>query len=196
MPPSTSSLVLASASPRRVELLSLFGIPFETIPAVGEELAKGEGRELVMAIAQGKCDEVFFKAQDRYVLAADTLVCVEGAALGKPKSAADAAAMLAQLSGRWHEVHTGCCLRGPNGYHELRAETTKVKFTPLSQDMIARYVHTGEPMDKAGAYAIQGMGGLFIERIEGSPSNVIGLPLSLVRQMLENVGFSPLVAEI
>ena len=184
------SLVLASASPRRHELLALYGIPFEVMPALAEENASGSGMDRVAGIARDKCDEVFAQAEDCYVLAADTLVCVDDSVLGKPVDAEDAARMLRMLGGRWHEVHTGVCLRGPGGFADLRVETTRVRFTPLREDIILQYVRTGEPMDKAGAYAIQGISGIFVSRIEGSPSNVIGLPLALVSQMLENAGFA------
>ena len=187
-------LILASASPRRLELLSLFGIPFEAIPSAAEENAPGDGRQQVASIARAKCDEVAARFPHRFVLAADTLVCVDNLVLGKPKSEAEAQAMLQALSGRWHEVHTGVCLRGPGGYFHLQAETTRVEFDTLNAETIRRYVQTGEPMDKAGAYAIQGISGIFVTRIEGSPSNVIGLPLALVRTMLTDAGFSPLAA--
>ena len=194
MQPSNAALVLASASPRRLELLSFFGIPFEVIPSAAEESAEGNGQEMVMAIAKAKCDDVFAGAKGSFVLSADTLVCVDGAALGKPKDEAEAISMLKRLSGCWHEVHTGVCLRGKDGFFSLQAETTRVAFAKLTDEMICRYVKTGEPMDKAGAYAIQGISGMFITRIDGSPSNVMGLPLEKVRTMLEKAGFSILPA--
>ncbi len=186
--PSRLPLVLASGSPRRRELLSLFGIPFEIFPSSTEEQALGDGAARVLKIARDKCDDVVGRYPDRLVLAADTLVCVEDQILGKPKDAQDAQAMLRLLAGRWHEVHTGVCLRGPGGLLDARLDTTRVQFDPLTPDMIARYVQTGEPMDKAGAYAIQGISGIFISSIQGSPSNVMGLPLALVRAMLEAAG--------
>lgn len=186
--PNSLPLILASASPRRRELLSLFGLPFEVIPAQGPEDALGGGQEQVQKIARDKCGQVAERYPRRWVLAADTLVCVEDHILGKPMDARDAAAMLRLLSGRWHDVYTGVCLRGPAGYLDTRVEATRVEFTPLEEDMIARYVQTGEPMDKAGAYAIQGVSGIFISRIDGSPSNVVGLPLALVGEMLRAAG--------
>ncbi len=188
--PDGLPLLLASGSPRRRELLSLYGIPFTVLPSQAEERATGPGEQRVQKIAQDKCDEVADRSPDRYVLAADTLVCVEGHVLGKPKDPADALAMLALLSGKWHQVHTGVCLRGPNALRDVRVATTRVRFLPLSRAMMERYVKTGEPLDKAGAYAIQGISGIFIDSLEGSPSNVIGLPLALVGQMLENAGFT------
>ena len=186
---SGARLVLASSSPRRRELLSLFGIPYEIIPSRAEESASGGGSDRVAKIARDKCDEVFSRVGDRFVLAADTLVCVEGQILGKPKDARDAAQMLRLLGGRWHEVHTGICLQGPNGFQCSRVDMSRVLFGELSEEKIARYVQTREPMDKAGAYALQGASGIFISRIEGSPSNVMGLPLYLAGQMLEEAGF-------
>jgi septum formation protein len=188
--PSPLPLILASASPRRRELLSFFGLPFEIVPSQGPEDALGAGREQVAKIARDKCGEVAALYPDRLVLAADTLVCVDDQILGKPKDALDAAAMLRLLSGRWHDVYTGVCLRGPGGLYDTRVEATRVEFVPLSGEIIDRYVATGEPMDKAGAYAIQGISGIFISRIDGSPSNVIGLPLSLVGEMLRDAGIA------
>lgn len=185
----THSLILASGSPRRSELLSLFGFPFEVIPSLADETAEGQGRDRVMSLARRKCDEVFHRVPDRYVLAADTLVCVDTHILGKPMNTEHAAQMLRLLSGRWHEVHTGVCLRAPDGSVWTEADTTRVSFIPLNDDQIRQYTATGEPMDKAGAYAIQGIAGMFIDRIDGSPSNVIGLPLALTAQMLEQAGF-------
>lgn len=184
-----NDLILASASPRRHELLSLFGIPFRILPSAIEEDAQGTGSQRVLAIASMKCDDVYARAPESYVLSADTLVCIEDRVLGKPVDVHDATAMLRTLSGRWHEVHTGVCIRGPEGYTDAQIETTRVKFCPLSDGMIERYVKTGEPLDKAGAYAIQGISGMFISSIEGSPSNVMGLPLELLRRMLHNAGF-------
>ncbi len=190
--PPPGSLILASGSPRRRELIALLGIPVQIIPSQAEEAAAGSGREQVAAISRIKCDDVFRRHPDRFVLGADTLVCVGDHILGKPKDEADAARMLRLLSGGWHDVFTGVCLQGPRGCLDLRVENTRVRFVPLSDEMIARYIRTGEPMDKAGAYAIQGVSGIFISRIEGSPSNVIGLPLALVSEMLTAAGFSPL----
>ncbi|MCL1855787.1 MAG: Maf family protein, partial [Clostridia bacterium] len=154
-----------------------------------EEDASGCGQHQVMQNARDKCDDVAGRVSDRFVLAADTLVCVEQQILGKPKDEEDAARMLRLLSGRWHEVHTGVCLQGPGGFHALRLDTARVQFCELTDEKIARYVKTREPMDKAGAYAIQGFSAVFISRIEGSPSNVMGLPLCLVGQILEDAGF-------
>lgn len=188
-------LVLASASPRRQQLLALLGVPFEVCPSQAEENAEGPGPSQVQTIALAKGREVCLRMPGRFVLSADTLVCVDGHILGKPRDKAHAAAMLRMLSGRHHQVHTGVCLFSPDGSVDSRVETTHVEFLPLSEELICRYIATGEPMDKAGAYAIQGHSGMFISRIEGSPSNVVGLPLSLAGDMLAAANFSLLQNE-
>lgn len=182
-------MILASQSPRRRELLSLYGIPFDTEPSLAdEEHVSGDGRERVQALAQRKGAEVASRHPGRMVLAADTLVCVDDAILGKPVDEADAMRMLRLLSGRAHQVHTGLCLILPNGERLIDADTTNVWFLPLDEGMIRRYVASGEPMDKAGAYAIQGAAGVFVSRVEGSPSNVIGLPLGLLTRFFRRAG--------
>lgn len=184
---ATKPLILASGSPRRKELLALYGIPFEIDPAQGEENAQGAGCERVKLLARAKCEEVYARHPDRYVLAADTLVCLDGEIMGKPRDERDAERMLGELSGRTHQVYTGVCLCAPDGRMLLDVETTDVTFLTLSQASIRRYVATGEPMDKAGAYAIQGRAGVFISRISGSPSNVVGLPLGLLTRFFEQM---------
>ena len=188
-------IILASQSPRRRELLSLYGLPFVVDPSqADEDHVTGSGAERVKALAQLKCREVAQRHPQSMVLAADTLVCVDDEILGKPKDEQDARHMLRLLSGRSHQVHTGLCLQLPDGRELLGVDTAQVHFMDLSDEMIARYVATGEPMDKAGSYAIQGMAGVFITQIEGSPSNVIGLPLGLLTQFLMEAGvdFFPL----
>ena len=182
-------IILASQSPRRRELLSLYGLPFVVDPSqADEEHVTGTGAQRVQALALAKCEEVAQRHPGRMVLAADTLVCVDSHILGKPKDRQDAEAMLRLLSGRAHQVHTGMCLQLPDGRRMLGVDTAQVHFMELTDDMIRRYVATGEPLDKAGAYAIQGMAGVFITHIEGSPSNVIGLPLGLLTQFLTEAG--------
>ena len=182
---SQGMLILASGSPRRRELLAHFGIPFEVIPSGAEENATGSGLERVATLARLKGAEVFARYPDRPVLSADTLVCLEHQVLGKPGDEADACRMLRLLSGRWHEVHTGICLHTPEGEILSCVETTRVCFRSLTDGEIRRYVRTGEPMDKAGAYAVQEIGGIFVSAISGSPSNVIGLPLTAVDRLLK-----------
>lgn len=182
-------IILASQSPRRRELLALYGIPFEVAPSMAdEEHAFGTGAQRVCELARRKGAEVAERHPGRMVLSADTLVCVDDEIMGKPKDEADAERMLRLLSGRAHEVHTGLCLICPDGRELLGVDTTRVHFTFLTDEMIRRYIATGEPMDKAGAYAIQGVAGVFVSRIEGSPSNVIGLPLGLLTRFFTEAG--------
>jgi len=174
-------IVLASGSPRRGEILSNAGIAYvRQIPAeIDETPAPGEApRDYVMRLAREKASAIPADSQ-RIVLGADTTVVVEGAILGKPSSAADAARMLRLLSGRMHEVITGICLRSARG-EVMDAASTRVWFTSLSGPEIDAYVASGEPMDKAGAYGIQGLASKFVTRIEGCYFNVMGLPVSLV----------------
>ena len=182
-------IVLASQSPRRRELLNLYGLPFVVEPSLADEDGvTGTGAERVQTLARIKCEEVARRHTGCYVLAADTLVCVDGAVLGKPKDAADARRMLRMLSGRTHEVHTGVCLCLPDGGLLCGVDTTRVTFLPMDDSAIERYIATDEPFDKAGAYAIQGVAGIFIQSIEGSFSNVIGLPLALVTRFFTQAG--------
>ena len=178
-------MILASASPRRKELLSSMGIAFEVIVADAQEATEGSPDVLVMENAALKATAVAALHPDRMVLGSDTVVCVDGQVLGKPKDEEDAFCMLRALSGREHQVYTGVCLI-KNGKKDVRCDKTDVFFTSLSDEEIRDYIRTGEPMDKAGAYAIQGIAGMFVEKICGSFSNVIGLPTSLVRQMLKD----------
>jgi len=182
-------LVLASASPRRQELLRNAGIVFEVQPAdIPEDPLPGEGakdcaerraREKALAVARQRPNDV--------VLGADTVVVVDcqydGELLGKPSDAADAARMLRMLAGREHQVITGVCLVA-NGQPSVASETTLVTVSEITDEDIADYVASGEPMDKAGAYAIQGIASRWIPRIEGDYSNVVGLPVALVWRML------------
>jgi nucleoside triphosphate pyrophosphatase len=178
-------LILASASPRRAELLRAAGIPFEVIIAnIDESLVPGEGAEVyVRRIAEAKARAVAHQANGRVVLAADTVVVVADRILGKPVDRADAERMLQTLSGRRHSVLTAVTLGG-----RTRLATTMVEFSVLSEKEIASYVESGEPMDKAGAYAIQGLASRFVTRIDGSYSNVVGLPVALVYEMLKSNG--------
>jgi len=182
-------LILASSSPRRRELLERMGIPFEVEDSGTEETFSGGPRETVLALCRKKAEAVAarHRRESVLVLGADTLVFCDRS-LGKPRSLEEARDMLHLLSGRWHEVHTGLCLIDPQRETALcRAECTHVHFVSLSPSRIEAYIATPEPYDKAGGYAIQGMAGMFIDRIEGSPSNVIGLPMSLVWQMLGEI---------
>lgn len=177
-------LVLASASPRRREILQSAGIDFETQPAnVDETILSGESPEsYVRRLAEAKARAV----QGEVVLGADTVVVVDSQILGKPADSADASRMLRLLSGRDHTVLTGICLRSGRGTR-VDSASTLVRFATLSEAEIADYIATGEPMDKAGAYAIQGLASKFVERIEGCYFNVVGLPVSLIYKHLKKL---------
>jgi septum formation protein len=193
-------LVLASASPRRQELLRNAGIPFVVQPIdIPEVPQQGEApRAFAERMAREKALAVFRRRPDDFVLGADTIVVVGAQILGKPRDAADAARMLRLLSRRTHQVITGVCLLRPQlrtenriletGFEDIRSETTLVTMDALSDDDIRSYILTGEPMDKAGAYAIQGMASRWVSRIEGDYFNVVGLPMALVYKMLRDYG--------
>jgi septum formation protein len=189
------SLILASASPRRADLLRAAAIPFDIQPAeIDETRRPGEQPEAyVRRVAEAKVAAVGGRFPARIVLAADTAVVVGSDVLGKPVDGADAARMLGLLSGRIHEVMTAVCLLTPAGpavERRLRTEvdSTRVTFARLTKAEIAWYVAGGEPSDKAGAYAIQGLASRFVTRIEGSYSNVVGLPIERVYQMCTAAG--------
>ena len=182
-------LILASASPRRAELLRSAGFTFEIDPAdIDETPAAGEApAAYTLRVAQAKADHVAARHRepDTVVLAADTEVVLGRHILGKPENPADAARMLRSLAGRVHEVLTAVALRGAREAAEV--VTTRVWFAAMSEPEIAAYVASGEPMGKAGAYAVQGRGARFVERIDGSWSGVVGLPLATVHRLLGEV---------
>ena len=183
-------LILASSSPRRAELLQAAGISFRVQAAnVDEAVQTGERSiDYVIRLAREKASVVAELCQESaVVLGADTIVVIENELIGKPADEDDARRMLRMLSGKWHEVLTGVALITTR---EARtdAATTRVKFAPLSDDEIEWYVESGEPSDKAGAYAIQGLASRFVERIEGSYSNVVGLPVETVWRLLKEMG--------
>jgi len=182
-------LVLASASPRRQELLRNAGIAFEVQPAdIAEDPLPGESAEsCAERLAREKALAVARQRPHDVVLGADTVVVVDDQLLGKPSDAADAARMLRLLSGRQHQVITGVCLV-VSGQPSVASETTLVTMSEITDQDIAGYVASGEPMDKAGAYAIQGLASRWIPRIEGDYSNVVGLPVALVFRMLRQHG--------
>jgi septum formation protein len=189
IPGKRAQLILASASPRRRELLAQAGFTFEVATADVPEVRKpGEDPiRFVTRLAREKAEAVaatLSVAQDTVVLGADTIVLVDEEVLGKPQDPADAARMLRLLSGQTHQVITGLCLaRGRE--RQRAAEVTFVRFVTLSDREIDEYVATGEPLDKAGAYAIQGRAGRWVPRIHGCYFNVVGLPLALVSSMIE-----------
>lgn len=186
-------LVLASASPRRAELLRAAGIEFDVIPAGVDEAMDSEDQPdgYARRVAQLKAEAVIPHAPGRPILGADTIVIVDNEVLGKPADAHDARRMLRLLSGREHTVMTAVCLVNPaaeSGRIQTRVVRTTVECAPLSQEEIDRYVASGEPLDKAGAYAIQGLASRFVTRIDGSYSNVVGLPVAVVYDLCKQAG--------
>ena len=182
-------IILASGSPRRRELLEMIGLRFETVPALEEEAQYDYPPELtVQKLSEAKALEVSKRlGEGKLYIAADTLVCAGGRVLGKPRDKADAAAMLRLLSGRAHSVYTGVTLIS-GGRILTQYEESIVHFRELSDSEITSYLDRGESMDKAGAYGIQGLAGLFIQGIEGDFYNVMGLPLCRLYKMLLEFG--------
>ncbi|MFQ5893090.1 MAG: Maf family protein [Nitrospinota bacterium] len=187
-------LILASDSPRRRAILDRLGLPFEVVPAgLPEEAGAADPASsparVAEALALAKAEAVAADHPAALVLGADTLVCVGDKRFGKPADAAEARAMLEALAGRTHTVVTGVALVGyARGLQALAHETTAVTFRRLSAREVASYVASGEPADKAGAYAVQGKASLFVERVEGDYDNVVGLPLRTVARLLETAG--------
>ena len=183
-------VVLASASPRRLELLKQVGVEAQVCPAAfAEETGQNMPAQLLaLHNAVGKCRAVVASKGDAVpVIAADTIVVIDDVVLGKPHDAHEAAAMLARLSGRKHEVLTAVAV-AYGGKELARVCATEVFFRQLTAAEIAAYVATGEPLDKAGAYGIQGRGALLVEKIAGCYNNVVGLPLSMLDGMLKEIG--------
>ena len=184
-------IILASSSPRRKELMEMLRLPnLVILPARGEEIPPEHTgpEELVMALSAAKAREVAGRcAPEDLVIGADTIVWVDGRPFGKPRDPDHAAAMLRRLSGDSHEVYTGVTVLHC-GRELSQCERSLVRFRPLEEEEIARYIATGEPMDKAGAYGAQGLGALFVERIEGDFFNVMGLPLCRLGKMLKEQG--------
>ena len=178
-------LILASGSPRRKEILSTMGLSYTIDVSQVDESAHGSPEQMVVELSGRKAQAVAQKHSDALVLAADTLVYGAGKVLGKPEDPEDAFAMLRALSGEWHEVYTGLTLINTKTGKCIQAcECTRVHFVDLSDEEIHAYIETKDPLDKAGAYGIQGQAGMFIDRIDGSYSNVVGLPMAALRRML------------
>jgi len=183
-------LILASASPRRRELLASLGVPFDVVAGdVDETLEAVPLREAVARLALRKALAVAASRPATVVVAADTIVVIEGRALGKPANADDARAMLRALRGRTHEVMTGVAVMdSASGRHAAETVVSRVTMAAYAESEIDAYVATGEPLDKAGAYAIQGAGGVLVTGLEGSRSNVVGLPLAATAALLRRFG--------
>ena len=181
------TLILASESPRRSELLTQASIPFVTESAHAPEISDGLPQAVTLHNALAKAQAVWRLHDGETVLGADTIVCVDGRIFGKPKDEADARRMLGELNGRWHEVYTGVALIDGEGNSHTACTMTRVHFVTMTEAEITGYIATGEPFGKAGAYAIQGRAGYYIDQIEGSFSNVVGLPLATVRDLMKSI---------
>jgi septum formation protein len=183
-----SKIILASASPRRRELLTQIGLKFEIMPSHKEEVMSGVSpAQTVMELAVQKAEDIFEQTtaekDEVLVIGADTVVAVDENILGKPKDEADALRMLLLLQGRTHQVYTGVCLK-TSGKSQVFYGKTDVSMYPASEEELRAYIRTGEPMDKAGSYAIQGLGSVFIREIHGDYNNVVGLPVAEIWQRL------------
>jgi septum formation protein len=193
MPAREPRIILASASPRRAELLSQIGVRFELALSQIEERPHPDEAppDYITRIARAKVIAVARQRETGLVIGADTVVVLDGRMIGKPENQSDARNLLRQLSGRWHAVMTGVALYDVETRHEVADyEKTLVKFGKLTDSEIEWYVDTGEPMDKAGAYGIQGFGGLFVDEIAGNYYNVVGLPIPLVYRLARRLGYS------
>ena len=188
----TKTLILASASPRRVAILRQLGIDFQQIVSliVDEQTGVDDPKDHVLLLSRRKAEDVARRTSAKWILGADTIVVSDGWLIGKPEDADSAHRMLRQLSGRVHSVYTGLTLIESQAGRALsRCEETYVRIRPLSDKDIADYIATGEPLGKAGAYAIQGLGGTLVERIEGCYYNVVGLPIVRMIDMMGTMGF-------
>ena len=187
----TARMILASESPRRRELLAAVGVPFRVVPSGVDEIPlSGESpSRFVRRAALDKGGAVAKLYPSSFVLSADTIVVADGRILGKPRDRAEARRMLSRLAGREHRVYTAICLLcRDRGFRDIGTEVTRVRFRPLTAAEVAAYARTGECDDKAGAYAAQGAGMLLIDRVAGSFSNVVGLPMTRVVAMLARAG--------
>jgi septum formation protein len=186
-------LILASQSPRRLELLKQITDQFKVVPSsVEEKIDYGlRPEENVRLLARSKAENVAKIYPDCWVIGADTLVTLHQEILGKPVDISDAQRMLRRLSGKEHRVATGICVVGPKKTLD-KAVTSKVRFKALTEEEIVNYVQTGEPMDKAGAYAIQGKGSFMISEFSDSKTNIIGLPLQELKELLRKTGYPPI----
>ena len=185
-------LILASRSPRRYELLKQIGLDFEVIPSRVEEenfVQNESPRDHVLRLSEAKALDVAKRNTDHWVIGADTIVYINGVILGKPRTHEEALDMLGRLNGQEHQVLSGIAAHHlSRGMADRKAVQTAVKMRPVTRDEMKWYIGTGEPFDKAGAYAIQGIGSFMIESIRGSYTNVVGLPVCELIQMLERLG--------
>jgi len=191
--------ILASGSPRRRELLESIGLDFEVVVSdVDETYRNGETvAEHVVRLALEKAATVGSIHPDRWIIAADTIVYLDDQILGKPADSAEAVRMLSRIAGLEHIVYTGVALfHGESGFSDSRLCTTSVLMKPMSQEEVAWYVSTGEPLDKAGSYAIQGVGAMFVDSINGNYTNVVGLPLPLLVDMMRDAEIEHLVLDL
>lgn len=182
---STTTMILASKSPRRIELMTLAGFDFKSVPATGEENIPDciLPCDAVLMLSRQKAQEIAEKYPDETVIGADTVVALDNEIMGKPKNEQDAFDMLKKLSGKTHSVLTGVCVISPDKHIHFY-EKTEVEFYPLGDDEIRQYIASGEPMDKAGAYGIQEKGAMFVKRINGDFYNVVGLPVARLAREL------------
>lgn len=187
----SKKLILASASPRRKQLLSQLGLDFTVEPSNDDENIRANlpPEITVVTLAEAKAANVARRHNEGLVLGADTIVVIDGLILGKPRDAGHAREMLSRLSGRWHAVYTGLALIDAETGRLIKdVEESRVKFKNLSKGEIENYINTGEPLDKAGAYGIQGKGALLVEKIEGCYYNIVGLPLFKLNTLLLEFG--------
>ncbi len=192
MTPDSPQLILASQSPRRRDLLTEVGMKFDVVPADIDEITDSalSPADNAIAIATAKARQVAERYPARFVLGADTVVVLGNEILGKPRDHDDALRILSLLAGKTHQVITGIALVSPEGATHAEAVTSQVTLKPLDRETIEQYISTGEPMDKAGAYAIQGAGNALIAGYEGSYSNIVGLPVDTVLNQLRHAGFA------
>lgn len=188
---SPMELILASQSPRRQELFELIGLPFTVFASdADEDIPFTRPGEYVEKLALRKAETVFSQRPHACVVGADTIVWLNGTIIGKPRDEQDAYRILRTLSGQTHAVYTGLAVLAPNSKTVLH-DVTHVTFAPLSDAEIWAYVHSGEPMDKAGAYGVQGKAAIFVERVEGCYFTVIGLPVPKLYRALDKLGIRP-----
>lgn len=188
----TPQLILASGSPRRAHFMRLLNLPFSIMePDVDETILRGENpKDLVLRLSMLKASHIASTHPDKIVLAADTVVALGNRIFGKPRDRHDAFLMIRELQGKTHQVYTGVAIRLGRSYQNF-AECTHVTFAPLTDELIQAYVDTGESDDKSGSYAVQGIASIFVTKVEGSVSSVVGLPISQVREALQRFGIFP-----